>query len=200
MSTCFRRLATSILILLFSHPPLLAQESPAGEKNSPATTPSCWRFGSEIDVLPYATGGYYGSLFAGRNVWRLRAVVARTSAPSFLVAEGFEKKRTDAYALLTDRFLGSKKRLQQGIWIGGGGEFWRSRIRQEGTKEYAYYNNFSLTIGGGYAWKLTRHLYLNPWSAAHVVVGGDSAINVSGKTYKQPRFTPEASFKVGFVF
>jgi hypothetical protein len=41
---------------------------------------------------------------------------------------------------------------------------------------------------------------VNPWSAMHVIVGGDRKINVSGKVYEQPRLTPELSVKLGIVF
>ena len=179
---------------------LAGQATPVQKPESQPTAVSRWHFGSEVDVLPYVLGGYYGSFFVGRDEWRLRAVVARSEAPSFLVASGFEKKRSDAYALVADRFLGSGRHRQEGFWVGGGGEFWRSRIRLENTTDFTYYNNFSLTVGGGYVWKLTSHIYLNPWSAAHVIAGGSTDVDVSGKIYKQPRFTPEASLKVGFVF
>jgi hypothetical protein len=157
------------------------------------------KVGAELDVLPFATGGYYGSVFVG-DAWRLRAVAARSAIPSFLVTSSFEKKRTDAYALLADRFIGSRRAKMEGLWVGGGGEFWRSRIRQEHTTAMTYYNNFLLTGGVGYVYKLSNHFYVNPWGAAHMVVAGDRKINVSGRTYTQPRFTPEVSVKLGFVF
>jgi hypothetical protein len=160
---------------------------------------SVWKFGSEIDVLPYATKGYYGSAFTGRDGWRFRGVAARSTTPSFLVTDGFKEKRTDAYALLVDRFFGSERLELKGFWIGGGGEYWRNRIRTDESPEFAHYNNFMLTVGGGYVWKFSRHFYLNPWGG-HFVADGERKIAVSGKTYEQPVFTPEFSFKVGFTF
>jgi hypothetical protein len=179
---------------------LLAQApSQVAQGNHVAASPS-WKAGTEIDLLPYVMNGYYASAFVARDAWRLRGVAARSQAPSFLVTDGFEKKRTDAYALLVDRFMGQKKNRLQGFWIGGGAELWRSRIRQDGTTDFARYDNTVLTAGSGYVWKLSRHFYVNPWSAMHVVVGGDREINVSGKNYEQPRFTPELSVKFGIVF
>lgn len=84
--------------------------------------PRPWRLATEVDVLPYATGGYYGSLVAARGEWRLRGVAARSTAPSFLVSDGFQDKRVDAYAVLADRFFGKRKLQQEGFWIGGGAE------------------------------------------------------------------------------
>jgi hypothetical protein len=164
-----------------------------------AASPS-WKFGTEIDALPYVMNGYYASAFVARGAWRFRGVAARSDAPSFLVTDGFEKKRTDAYAFLVDRFLGHHRSDLKGFWLGGGAELWRSRIRQDGTSDFTRYNNTVVTAGGGYVWKLSNHFYVNPWSAIHVVAAGDRKINVSGKNYEQPRFTPELSVKFGIVF
>jgi hypothetical protein len=162
--------------------------------------PGAWKFGSEIDLLPYVTKGYYGSAFMGHNGWRFRGVAARSTTPSCLVTNGFKEKRTDAYALLVDRFFGTRRQKLEGFWIGGGGEYWRNRIRTEASPEFAHYNNFVLTAGGGYVWKFSRHFYVNPWAGGHFVAAGERKIQVSGKTYEQPVVTPEASVKFGFTF
>jgi hypothetical protein len=189
----------AILTILLSTTLLSAQTS--AEPKSPETAVShSWKFGTEIDLLPYAMNGYYASAFTARDGWRLRGVIARSDAPSFLVSSGFDKKRTDAYALLVDRLMGKKKDRLEGFWAGGGAELWRSRIRQGGTSDFTRYNNTVLTAGGGYVWKLSNHFYVNPWSATHVVAAGDRRINVSGKIYEQPRLTPEVSVKFGIVF
>jgi hypothetical protein len=158
------------------------------------------KLGSELDILPYATGGYYGSGFLGRDGWKFRYVVARTDIPSFLVTDGFEAKRTDAYALLADRFFGAKRGKLEGFWIGGGGEYWRSRIRTDASPAYTSYQNYLLTLGGGYVWRLSKHFYLNPWAGGHFVVAHARAIAVSAEMYTQPVFTAEASAKLGITF
>jgi hypothetical protein len=158
------------------------------------------KLGSELDVLPYATGGYYGSGFLGRDGWKFRYVVARTNLPSFMVTDGFEDKRTDAYALLADRFLGARRGKLEGFWIGGGGEYWRNRVRTDASPAYTNYQNYLLTLGGGYVWKFSKHFYLNPWVGGHFVVAHARAIRVSGEIYTQPVFTAEASAKLGITF
>jgi hypothetical protein len=192
-------LLSAILVMTFSNSLLFAQAA-AVSKSAETTVSPSWKFGTEIDVLPYVMNGYYGSAFVARDGWRFRGVAARSQAPSFLVSDGFEKKRTDAYALLLDRFIGPKKNRLEGFWVAGGAELWRSRIRQDGTTDFARYNNTVVTTGGGYVWKLSNHFYVNLWSAVHAVVGGDRRISVSGKNYEQPRFTPELSVKFGIVF
>lgn len=192
-------LAVLVVMTTFSSSLLSGQTAAVSNSAETAVSPS-WKLGTEVDVLPYVMNGYYASAFVGRDGWRFRGVAARSQAPSFLVTTGFKKKRTDAYALLVDRFMGQKRNRLEGLWIGGGAELWRSRIRQDGTSDFTRYNNSVLTAGGGYVWKLSNHFYVNPWSAMHVIAGGDRRINVSGKIYEQPRLTPELSVKFGIVF
>jgi hypothetical protein len=177
-----------------------AQEPSPSPRNLEGPTTAKWSFGSEIDALPFVSKGYYGSGFVGHNGWRFRDVVARSTVPSFMVSDGFKDKRTDAYALLADRFVGAKRQKLEGLWVGGGAEYWRNRIRTEDTTAYANYHDFMLTAGAGYVWKFSKHFYLNPWVAGHVAIAGERSILVSGKTYKQPVFTPEGSIKLGFTF
>src|SRR6266496_723402 len=154
--------AVIVAMATFSASLLCAQTAAVSNGHETTVSPS-WKFGTEIDVLPYVMNGYYASAFVARDAWRFRGVAARSDTPSFLVTDGFEKKRTDAYALLVDRFIGHNRNRLQGLWIGGGAELWRSRIRQDGTSDFARYNNAVLTAGGGYVWKLSNHFYVNPW-------------------------------------
>jgi hypothetical protein len=180
----------ALLLALGAHPSE-AQDIP---------TKRTWSLGSEIDVIPYATGGFYGSGFWGRDGWKFRSIVARTNIPSFLVSEGYKDKRTDAYALISDRFFGARRSKLEGLWIGGGAEYWRSRIRTDSSPAFTKYQNYVATAGSGYVWKVSRHLYLNPWTGGHFVIAGTRDISVGGTVYKQPLFTPEASVKIGISF
>jgi len=108
-----------------------ATRAAATEPNS--SEAKAWRVGTEVDALPFASSGYYGSLFAAREGWKVRAVAARSDIPSFMVSDGFRDKSTDAYALLADRFVGCKRYQLQGLWVGGGVEQWRNRIRRDGA-------------------------------------------------------------------
>jgi len=194
------RILSKTALALAAAAAILTAQSPAARETEAPSATGTWHYGTELDVLPYATKGYYASLFAARDAWRVRGVAARSNVPAFMVSDGFEDKRTDAYAFLVDRFAGPRATRQEGFWIGGGIELWRNRISREGVSGYTNYSNTVLTAGGGYVWNISRHFYLNPWAGAHLVVGGDRSIDVSGATYQQPRFTPEASVKFGFRF
>jgi hypothetical protein len=102
--------------------------------------------------------------------------------------------------LHSDRFFGAKRRQLEGLWIGGGLEYWRNRIRTDASPAFAEYQNYVSTTGAGYVWNLSRHFYLNPWAGGHFVVAGKRDVPVAGTIYKQPLFTPEASVKIGISF
>lgn len=185
------------LALVFT---LLVPASRAAEPVLPAAPVCTWKSGGELDAVPYAMKGYYASAFAGKDGNRLRLVVTRSDIPSFMVTNGFKDKRSDAYALLAGHFFGSRRQQMQGPWLGAGGEYWRTRIRTDASPAVVHYDNAMLTVGGGYVIPLSRHVYVNPWAAGHLVVAGDRNIPVSGETYVQPRFTAEASIKLGIIF
>ena len=153
--------------------------------------------GFELDVLPYATGGYYGSAWVGRDRIRLRPVVASTTLPGFLVEDGFREAKVDAYALIVDYFFREGFR---GFWVGAGAEYWKSRVENETDGGTAEWNNTVATIGGGYVWKIGGTFYVNPWVAGHLVVGGPTSVTAGGATYTPKRFSPEASVKLGWHF
>ena len=64
--------------------------------------------GTELDLLPYITGGYYGSLVLGYAGWRVRGIVTQTSPPDFVVADGFEDYELEVKTFLLDRFFGNR--------------------------------------------------------------------------------------------
>ena len=153
--------------------------------------------GVEIDALPYILSGYYGSVWVGRHQWRARAVVSRSTLPSFVVQDGFEAHRIDVVAALVDHFFKADFR---GFWVGGGAEYWQNDVRSKTSRQSASWDNVAATLGGGYVWKFYRNFYLNPWAAGHLIVGGDTKVPVGGETFEPSRLTGEVSLKVGWHF
>lgn len=170
---------------------LAAGAPAAAQEPKPATV------GFELDVLPYATGGYYGSAWVGRGRIRVRPVVASTSLPDFFVEDGFRNAEVDAYAVIVDYFFRDGFR---GFWVGAGAEYWENRVENEADGGTAEWNNTVATVGGGYVWKFAGNFYVNPWVAGHLVVGGPTSVTAGGATYSPKRFTPEASVKLGWHF
>jgi len=164
----------------------------------PEETKSLNRIGTELDVLPFATGGYYFSAWYGwsKNQTRIRPVIAKVNVPDFAVDKNFQNNKIFAVALIADYFL---KPEFEGFWIGSGFEYWQNSIENKSSIT-ADYNAFVFTLGGGYVWKFYEDFYVNPWVASHVLIGGDKEIKVGLETFKPQLFTFEGSIKLGWSF
>ncbi len=106
--------------------------------------------GTELDMLPYISGGYYVSAWYGIEQFRFRAILTKTTVPEFVLAEGYKDNKLNVYAFITDYFF---KKNFEGFWIGTGLEYWDSKITYEAENQTASYNNTVFTLGGGYVWK-----------------------------------------------
>ena len=153
--------------------------------------------GTELDLLPYISGGYYVSAWYGIDQFRFRAILTKTTVPQFAVADGYTDNKLNVYAFITDYFF---KKNFEGFWIGTGLEYWDSQITYEAENQTASYNNTVFTLGGGYVWNFYDNFYLNPWLAIHYIIGGDKEVQVGSSTFKPNAFTPEASIKIGWHF
>lgn len=153
--------------------------------------------GVELDVLPYATGGYFGALWAGKGHWRGRLIVARATKPDFLLPDDYTGNQIRAYALLADYFL---KPGFRGWWLAAGAVYWDARIQNEPAGVTENYKSYLLSGGLGYNWKFYRNFYLSPWAGLHARIAGDDAVSFPGAVYEPPCLNPEASVKVGWHF
>jgi hypothetical protein len=156
-----------------------------------------WTIGTELDLLPYISGGYYVSLWYGKDHLRYRGVYARTNVPSFAVPDGFSNHELWAAAFIVDYFF---KENFEGWWVAAGYEYWDSQIQTESGSHKLFYNNNIMTVGGGYVWKFADNFYLNPWAAGHILITGTGPFQMGDQTYTPSLFTPELSLKVGWHF
>ncbi|SFW84335.1 hypothetical protein [Chitinophaga sancti] len=155
------------------------------------------QFGLELDALPYATGGYFGGAWVGKDVWRVRALTAFVKKPDWSTKKDFSNHQVHAYALLLDRFL---KKDWKGWWIGAGVVYWHSTIQTDAKLQTAKFDNYLLNGSLGYNFTLYKHLYLSPWGSLSLRVAGDKNVAVDNKSFTLPVINPEASLKVGFYF
>jgi hypothetical protein len=168
----------------------------AGSAKNDQTTNKL-NFGLELDVLPYATGGYFGAGWIGKNKWRARILLADVNKPDFTTKEGFTNHHIKAYAVVLDRFL---KDHWKGWWIGGGPVYWKSDIQSDSNNVTKNFNNFLLNGSLGYNFTIYKNFYVSPWAGLSLKVGGNDAFVLDNKEYKLPLFNPEASVKFGIVF
>ncbi|MCA4897921.1 MAG: hypothetical protein ACK514_17130 [Bacteroidota bacterium] len=158
---------------------------------------SSWQGGTEQDVLPYLTGGYYFAAWAGKNHVRGRALLAKVNKPSFIVPSGFTNNQVTAIALVADYFPKEKWR---GWHLGAGVVWWQSSIQSNLRLSTVNYENVLLNGSVGYNWWFSPRFYLCPWAGLHLRVGGPSTVTVDNQSFDTPLFTPEASLKVGWCF
>lgn len=178
------------LIILFC---CLAVLLPAQEK----TAATALTAGFELDLLPYATGGYFGAIWVGKGHWRSRLIVARATKPDFLLPDGFSENHIRAYALLADYFPKSDFRAW---WLAAGLVYWDASIRHDSDQYSEAYKSYLLSGGTGYNWKFFRNFYLSPWIGLHIRIAGDANVSFQTENYQPPRFNPEGSLKVGWHF
>ncbi|BDU74154.1 hypothetical protein [Mesoterricola silvestris] len=162
---------------------------------TPAPGPTRWA--TEVDVLPVATGGWYASVAAGRDVWRLRLVAAEVHLPDRFAPAGWEKARTRAQALLVDRFF---RAGFAGPWIGGGLERWDEDLKGARGPERVRLESLQATFGMGWVVPLGRGFQVNPWVAVHRRIGGDRAVSSSQGECRPKALQAEVSVKIGYLF
>lgn len=155
--------------------------------------------GTEVDLLPYLNNGYYLSVTAASGACRFRLVTTYLSTPEFMVTAGFKNLETHALAIIFDFFPFSRS-YKEGFWIGLGTEFWANRITNSENLQQGKYSNIVGTVGCGYVIPVYRHLFINPWVAAHACFTGTRDILVGGKNYTPRAFMPEFSCKIGIYF
>ena len=166
-----------------------------GSSWSQAQEPSHWS--TELDVLPYATGGWYGSLAWGAGTWRLRGVLAEVHPPEAFEPSGWGAGRTRAAALLVDHFL---RPGFQGPWVGTGLECWQERMRRSDRPEAVTLQTLQATLGAGWVFRLGDQLTINPWLAVHGRVAGDSQAVTQNRICKPNPIQAEASLKLGWTW
>jgi hypothetical protein len=159
-------------------------------------TPKKWMVGTELDLAPYLFNGYYLSAVGGYGNWRARYVRTNITTPGFVTQSGFEDNELFVNAYIVDYYF---KEGFKGWWVGPGYETWNGSVKEKGSGVKKDYRTDILTLGGGYTILIRDHLYINPWAAVHLPVGGDRDVSFVNSTFKI-KATPEASVKIGVFF
>lgn len=156
-----------------------------------------FHIGGELDLFPYISGGYYGSVFGNYEQVKIRLIYSQANVPKFILPDGFDKNKMKVYALLFDYFLNKEV---SDLWIGAGFELWKNKARNETDKTEGSFENYIFTAGGGYVYYLTENIYLNPWAAFHLRIAGNKETEIGNAVYKSPLILPEVSLKIGVMF
>jgi len=189
MKTFLRTISLKILVVII----LLSSSILAQNRNSKYT------FGSEVDLFPFISGGYYGSVFTGYENMRIRFVYAKSDIPEFILPDGFDKNTMKVCALLADYFINSENRINK-WWVGIGFEQWQNAAHNKNDNKEGEFTTYIATAGFGYVFYLTDNVYLNPWSALHLRVAGEKEVIIGDSVYKNSLLLPELSLKIGVIF
>ena len=160
---------------------------------------SKWKLFTELDGLPYITGGYYGSVGLAKQHIRLRVVHAMMNIPSFSTPKGFDNYENRTWTLLAD-YCPSENGYTKGVWIGSGMEYWQNKLRNKEDHTTKEFNLAIYTLGGGYIIPISGHLFINPWVASHVPLTSKREYIIGNKTAKLPAIYAEGSLKLGWRF
>jgi hypothetical protein len=152
------------------------------------------RFDVELDVLPYATGGYFGALCLRKGHRGARALYAHVHMPAFITPQGFANHQIHSFAVLGEYFFQDD---QRGWWLAAGPVLWRGSIQSDLQAETAHYQALLLNGSLGYFIPLHERLYLSPWAGMSLRTSSDRRIPVDDRYFDPPLFNPEMSLKLG---
>lgn len=179
----FPTLALAFVALMLAAPPLHADEVP-------------WRFGTELDLLPFLSDGYSVSVVAGRGHFRGRLVRTELTTPDFVTDDDFRDDDLEIVALVFDYF---PRDDQTGWWFGVGLELWDGEVTEKASGLSQTYQSTVLTGGAGYVWRFGEHFTVNPWAGIHAPIGGDRTLRFPSHEFSIEAKL-EASLKVGLSF
>jgi len=166
-----------------------------------STADAAPRFGFESDLFAWASGGYHASAWFGTEQLRVRAINAVFYSPGFMVPDGFEHLRNQAWEFFVDVAWRAHANRFEGVWTGVGVELYYRRVRNSDTGAEERFEALEPAIRTGYIWRpFHAGFYINPWIGVNVRVDGDAAVDVGGRTYSAPRVIPLASVKLGWQF
>ncbi len=153
--------------------------------------------GTEIDLLPFVSDGYYSSSVIGFDHYNVRLITAKTKIPGFATPDGYRDwKLKNVTAVIIDYFPNENR---EGIWFAGGFEHWKSAIREKSSGATGTFSQNVLTLGSGYVYNLNEHWYINPWIALHYNLS-DKTVPVGSSALKLKDIMYETSIKLGYRF
>jgi hypothetical protein len=178
-----------------------ARAALAEERHDVAQRPMA--LGFQLDLLPTVASaaarrlGYAPQLWLGIDHVRLRLVGAYIVLPDGLASlpDGFHHASTAVFAAVFDYTFGPRF---DGPWLGSGFEVWHRTVEHDDVAEQATWSNTVFTLGGGYIFRVSDHLLIDPWAAAHVTLD-PTTVHLGGDSWNPPRISAEASLKIGWI-
>lgn len=153
--------------------------------------------GLEINTIPYIFSGYNGSIWFGKNGFRLRGEISKINTPDAYWRDGFEKDRPESYGLNVDFFPLSEF---EGFWISTGFFNVKGSLGHEDEVVRGNYEYLNLQTSLGYLIRFNDNFYLNSGAVAFIHIGGDKKVMVGSHEAVFDNVTPAVSLSLGFNF
>lgn len=176
---------------------LLCYSIPTLAQNREDSTTAEWQAGVELDILPFALGGYFGASWIGKDRFRLRVLTANVHKPDITTDRAFTHHHIYAYALVADYFL---KPVWKGWWVGTGPVFWQSSIISKSSGAEAGFHNWLWNGSVGHHFPIKKRFYCSPWAGLSFRIAGNKNTAVGPDHFTLPVVNPEISVKMGFIF
>ena len=114
-----------------------------------------FNIGIETFGLPYFSGGSGGTLWFGKNHFRIRGGIANLKTPGVYLRDGFENDSWKLTVFNIEYFL---KKNYNGLWFGSGIGSWNGTIGHEDEIELGSYEFVGLGFNMGYSYKLINNM------------------------------------------
>ena len=153
--------------------------------------------GIETFGLPYFSGGYGGTLWFGKNHFRIRGGIANLKTPSVYLRDGFENDSWKMTVFSIEYFL---KKNYNGLWFGSGIGSWNGTVGHENEIELGSYEYVSWGVNMGYSYKLVNNFYINAWGGLNMHIIGDTETQVGSRTIYFDEGAPLISLDIGWYY
>ena len=154
-------------------------------------------FGVETLGLPYYDGFSGGTIWFGKDHFKLKGGKTSLATPSVYLRDGFENDNFDLTFVNIEYFW---KNNYNGLWFGTGFGSWKGSLGHEEEIELGAYENVRLGFTFGYQYKLMNNIYVNGWFGLYALITGDTEAPVGNRIVYFDDGIPIISLDIGWFY
>ena len=154
-------------------------------------------FGVETLGLPYYDGFSGGTIWFGKNHFRIKGGKTSLATPSVYLRDGFENDNFDLTFINIEYFLKSN---YNGLWFGTGEGSWKGTVGHEEEIELGEYENVRLGFTFGYQYNIANNFYINGWGGLYALITGDTEAPVGSRIIYVDEGVPLISLDIGWYY
>ena len=154
-------------------------------------------FGVETLGLPYYDGFSGGTIWFGKDHFKVKAGKSSLATPSVYLRDGFENDNFDLTFVNIEYFWKSN---YNGLWFGTGYGSWKGTVGHEEEFELGEYENVRLGVTFGYQYNITNNFYVNGWGGIYALITGDTEAPVGNRIVYFDEGVPLISLDIGWYY